>query len=260
MTHQAEKVTAVAGRLRKWIGIGTALLLVSASGPALSQANEDRDIAASLAAMLRAGRAVISSEQAHINDPDVGPKGLGGDVVVARCIAIYKQTTGTDPMALDPSSRQGRLLNDEIAAIQEVMDANQDSINVKGTGFKGFIPAVFSRLVGEAFSRRANGEAEMRVTAPANLVRNRKSLPDHWEAAVITTHFLAPGWTKGQSYEERLDQNGKTVFRIAVPEYYGATCLTCHGTPRGQIDITGYPKEGAALDDLGGVISITLKQ
>lgn len=251
---------AVAPRLRQWIGVAATLILLSAAGPAGSQANEDRQIADSLAAMLRAGRAVISSEQDRINDPNLGPKGLDGDAVVARCIAIYRQTTGTDPMALDPASRQGRLLNDEIAAIKEVMDANQELIDAKGTGFKGFIPAVFSRLVSEAFSRRANGEAEMRVTAPTDLVRNRKSLPDAWEAAAITTHFLSPSWPKGQSYEEQFDQHGKTVFRIAVPEYYAASCLSCHGTPHGAIDITGYPKEGAALGDLGGVISITLNQ
>jgi hypothetical protein len=234
--------------------------LLAGAAPAPDTAGQDRQIADSLAAMLRAGRSVISSEQARINDPNLGDKGLTGDAVVARSIAIYKQTTGTDPASLDPASRAGRLLNDEIAAIKEVMDANQQSINAKGTGFKGFIPAVFARLVSEAFSRRAEGEAAMRVTAPADLVRNRRALPDVWEAQTITTRFLAPGWPHGQSYEATVDEDGKTVFRIAVPEYYAASCLSCHGAPRGETDITGYPKEGAALGDLGGVISITLKQ
>jgi hypothetical protein len=247
-------------RARRTVAAAALAVLLLAAAPAPEPANEDRQIADSLAAMLRAGRTVISSEQARINDPNLGDKGLSGDAVVARSIAIYKQTTGKDPATLDPASRQGRLLNDEIAAIKQVMDANQASINAKGTGFKGFIPAVFSRLVGEAFSRLANGEAEMRVTAPANLVRNRKALPDAWEAQTITTRFQSPGWPHGQSYEATLDEGGKTVFRIAVPEYYAASCLSCHGNPRGEIDITGYPKEGAALGDLGGVISITLKQ
>ncbi len=246
------------GRLAARAGAAAALMLVLAAAPAPAPVNEDRQIADSLAAMLRAGRTVISSEQARINDPDLGDKALTGDAVVARSIAIYRQTTGTDPATLDPASRQARLLNDEIAAIRDVMDTNQESINAKGVGFKGFIPAVFSRLVGEAFSRRADGEAAMRVTAPVNLVRNRKALPDAWEAATINDRFLAPGWPHGQSYEATLDQGGKTVFRIAVPEYYAASCLSCHGAPRGEIDITGYPKEGAALGDLGGVISITL--
>jgi Protein of unknown function (DUF3365) len=43
-----------------------------------------------------------------------------------------------------------------------------------------------------------------------------------------------------------------------VPEYYGASCLTCHGSPKGAVDITGYPKEGGKENDLGGVISLVL--
>jgi len=43
-----------------------------------------------------------------------------------------------------------------------------------------------------------------------------------------------------------------------VPEYYGEACLACHGNPKGEVDITGHPKEGGALGDLGGAISITL--
>jgi hypothetical protein len=244
-------------------GLGRVLALalalnVAGAGVAWSQADEDRQIADSLAAMLRAGRAVISGNQERINDPKLGSKGLDGATVLAKSIDIYQHTTGTDPRTVDPASRPGRLLNDEMQAIKEVMDANQASINAEGTGFKGFIPAVFSRLVSETFSRLANGEAEMRVTAPPDLVRNRKSRPDAWETETIKTKFLAPGWPAGQSVEERADQGGHTVFRIAVPEYYAASCLACHGSPKGQTDITGYPKEGAALGDLGGVISIKL--
>ncbi len=242
---------------RRW-AFATLLGILAVTGSAWSQTDDDRKIADSLAAMLRAGRTVISSNQARINDPALGPKGLDGATVLARSIEIYQQGTGIDPRTLDPASRHGRLLAAEMAAISEVMDANQASINAPGTGFKGFIPAVFARLVSEAFSRRANGEAEMRVTAPLNLVRNRKARPDAWEATTISTKFLAPGWPTGQSYEERTEIDGKPVFRIAVPEYYAASCLACHGTPRGETDLTGYPKEGAALGDLGGVISIRL--
>jgi hypothetical protein len=222
--------------------------------------DDDRRIADSLAAMLRAGRAVISTSQARINDPKLADKGLDGASVLARSIAIFQQTTGVDPRTIDPKSRQGRLLGDEMAAISDVMNANAASINAPGVGFKGFIPAVFSRLVGEEFSRLANGEAELRVTAPPALVRNRKSRPDPWETDVIEKQFLSSAWPSGQSYEAQIEQNGKTWFRIAVPEYYAASCLACHGGPAGEMDITGYPKDGASLGDLGGVISIKLAQ
>jgi len=173
-------------------------------------------------------------------------------------VTLYRGATGVDPLTIDPASRQGRLLRDEMDAIVDVMDANAASINTPGIGFKGFIPAVFGRLVSEAFSQRAAGEAEMKVTAPPDLVRNRRARPDPWEAATIAGHFLAKDWPKGEAFAAIVQQDGHPVFRIAVPEYYVQSCLSCHGGPRGALDLTGYPKEGAALGDLGGVISFKL--
>jgi hypothetical protein len=43
-----------------------------------------------------------------------------------------------------------------------------------------------------------------------------------------------------------------------VPRYYDASCLACHGSPKAELDIIGYPKEGKELGDLGGVVSIIL--
>jgi archaellum component FlaG (FlaF/FlaG flagellin family) len=235
-----------------------AALLLTATPRAQPAMDQDQDIANKLAAMLRAGRAVISNNANLINDPAVGDKGLDGRGVLAQVVTIYHANTGGDPLAGDPGSRENRLLRAEMDAIVEVMDANAASINAKGVGFKGFIPAVFSRLVGEAFSRRAGGEAELKVTAPPNLVRNRRARPDAWEAETIVTHFQSPDWKKGEPFAAVVKDGDRPIYRIAVPEYYSQSCLSCHGTPRGATDITGYPKEGAALGDLGGVISIKL--
>jgi hypothetical protein len=145
-----------------------------------------------------------------------------------------------------------------MAAIVEVVDDNQATINEKGIGFKGFIPAMSARLVDEAFQRLAKGEAEVKVTAPPELVRNRKARPDAWEADIIKTKLLDPGWPAGQPYSATVETNGRPAFRVMVPEYYAESCLACHGSPKGEMDITGYPKEGGKLNDLGAVISITL--
>jgi hypothetical protein len=45
---------------------------------------------------------------------------------------------------------------------------------------------------------------------------------------------------------------------MMMPEYYAASCLSCHGSPKGETDITGYPKEGGKEGDLGAVISVIL--
>jgi hypothetical protein len=232
----------------------TLLLLVGAQAPA----NDDAAIAASLAQMLRSGRTVISANQTLINDPAKGDKGLTGQVVLTQAQKLYHDATGTDPLTIDPQSRGGRLLHAQMDAIVEVVNANQATINTKGVGFKGFIPAVFGRLVNEEFSRRAGDEATVKVTAPVDLVRNRRALPDTWEREVIDSKFLAPGWQKGQPFEAVVDTGGHSVFRMMAPEYYAASCLSCHGDPKGSLDITGYPREGAKEGDLGGVISVTL--
>jgi hypothetical protein len=221
-------------------------------------AEDDMAIAQSLAEMLRDARTVISDQQDLINDPQLGDKHLTGDVVLEQAVAKYKKDTGVDPRKLDPASREGRLLRAMMAAIIEVVDDNQPTINEKGTGFKGFIPAVFARLIAESFVHLAKGEADIKVTAPLELVRNRKARPDPWETEVIEKKLLDPAWPKGQPYSATVETKGRPAFRVAVPEYYGESCLACHGSPKGSMDITGYPKEGGRLNDLGAVISITL--
>jgi hypothetical protein len=237
--------------------VGLFLLAMLAAGPAQA-ADDDAAIARDLAEMLRAGRGVISSNQARINDPNLGDKGLGGKQVLQQAVAIYQKATGREPSAVDPATRAGRLLHAEMDAIAEVMDSNQATINQPGVGFKAFIPAVFGRLVSEAFNKRVPGEAEMKVTAPKELVRNRKSRPDAWENEVIVKHLQAPGWPKGQEYAATVETGGRSAFRIMVPEYYAASCLSCHGEKKGEVDITGYPKEDAKEGDLGGIISLVL--
>ena len=255
--------------MRIWIKPATSFnLFVSATliigvvalyaAPLRAGPDADADIAKSLADMLRAGRQVISSNQARINDPNLGDKGLTGQVVLQQAVEIYRKTTGTDPASIDPASRLGRLLHAQMDAIVEVTDANQATINAKGVGFKAFIPAVFARLVNEAFESRAKNEAQVKVTAPEQLVRNRKARPDAWESEIIRTKLLQADWPRGQAYAVVTDLKGQSAFRMMMPEYYAASCLTCHGSPQGQTDITGYPKEGGKEGDLGAVISVTL--
>ena len=240
----------------RWLTVS----VVIATCGAAPTSNDDAMIAQTLAEMLRDARAVISNNQALINNPDLGDKHLTGQVILDQAVKAYIASTGSDPAKIDPKSRRGRLLRDMMAAIVAATNENQATINEKGTGFKGFIPAVFARLVSENFNELAKGEAEMKVTAPPELVRNRKARPDAWEAEVIKTKLLDAKWPRGQSYSAVTNTDGRSAFRVMVPEYYAASCLTCHGEPKGEMDITGYPKEGRKLGDLGAAMSITLYQ
>ena len=237
------------------------LLLARLTPPAVADttpADKDAATAQSLSEMLRDARAVISDNEGLINNPAIGDKQLTGEKVLAEAERRYQKATGIDPTKIDQASREGRLMEAMKSAIIEVMNDNQKTINEKGTGFKGFIPAVFGRLVSESFNRLVKGDAEIKITAPIDLVRNRKALPDSWETQVIETKLLIPDWPHGQPYSATVETNGRTAYRIAVPEYYANSCLACHGLPKGELDITGYPKEGRKFGDLGGVMSITL--
>jgi hypothetical protein len=241
-----------------FLGVFIIGCLFSSIAPLRADPPDDANIARNLADMLRAARQVISSNQARINDPNLGDKGLSGQVVLQQAVAIFKKTTGTDPASIDPTSRLGRLMHAQMDAIVEVTDANQATINAKGVGFKAFIPAVFARLVNESFESHAKNEAQIKVTAPEQLVRNRKSRPDQWESQVIRDKLLQENWPRGQAYAAEVDTKGRPAYRMMMPEYYANSCLSCHGSPKGETDITGYPKEGGKEGDLGAVISVTL--
>lgn len=257
MLAQFHRRTALLWAAGTGILAATAIVL-AANAPAGASADDDAQIAKSLASMLRAGRTVVSRHQDSINDAKLGNKGFDSATVLAEAIKIYQSTAGADPMSIDPNSRHGKLIRMQMAAIGEVIDAHQETINRKGVGFKGFIPAIFGRLTNESFGRRAVGLAEMKVTAPQQFIRNAKAKADAWETSVIKEKLLTASWPKDQPFAAVAESKGKTAHRTAVPEYYGASCLGCHGSPQGEIDITGYPKEGGKEGDLGGVISITL--
>jgi hypothetical protein len=239
------------------LAMAVAGLTLSGAGGSFA-ADNDEEVALNLANLLRSARAVIAAHQDLINTPGGGDKGLTGEVVLEETIARFQADNDLDPRTTDPESRMGRLFQAQMAAIQEVVDEEQGTINRPDVGFKGFVPAVFGRMVNERFKEKVGDEAQIKVTAPVELVRNRGARPDAWETQHIESELLDPAWPQGQVFTDVTEQNGREAFRILVPEYYSAGCLACHGEPKGEIDITGYPMEGGQLDDLGGVISITL--
>ncbi len=213
-----------------------------------------------LASLLRVGRGVISSNQDLINDPSVGDKGLGSAIFMQAVEDNYVGLTGALPLEVGLTPEQQLITEAQLASMAEVMDENQELINSEGLGFKGFIPAVFARLVNERFVEKQGARAKVKVTAPPHLVRNRKAQPDDWETTVLEEKFESPDWIEGAAFYEVVKSNGVSNFRMLIPEYYSESCLSCHGGPKGEVDVTGFPKEGGATGDLAGAISITLKR
>lgn len=255
------RVGAQHGKQSRWLQcfLAGSIVLCTCFFPTKSQANESGlNTALLLADILRAARTEIASQQPTINNKLVAEKGLSGSVIQQRVLERLKESGKFENVMNPADEREAQLIEAQLDSIREIIDENQPLINKKGIGFKGFVPAVFAQLANERFGEKIGSLAEIKVTAPMELVRNRKARPDQWERDVIETRFKSENWTRGQLFSEKAEAKLGTAFRVMVPEYYGDACLACHGAPKGEVDVTGYPKEGGAVGDLGGSISITL--
>lgn len=208
-----------------------------------------------LTGIFRAARKVISDNQELINDASKGNKGLSADKVLDTMKSNYKTAIGAE---LNMGGEGAEAKTAMVKAIRDVMNDAQALINESGKGFKGFLPAVFAGRVANKFSADMDGKYKIKLTAPKAYVRNRANRPDEWESTVIESKFKNASWAKGAPFAETTPVNGKPAYRVILPEYYGESCLKCHGNPKGDTDITGGTKEGAELNELGGAISLII--
>jgi hypothetical protein len=233
-------------------------LLLLLFAPLQVHAQDSISLSQEITTLYRSARAVISGNQAQINNPEIGDKNLNRITVLQTAKENYKTATGKDLSMGEPGSVEFKAKTALIESIEEVMDDAQGLINEKGKGFKGFLPAVFARQVAEHFNVRMEQKITLKLTAPKALVRNRANRPDPWESGAIDNLFSKADYEKGKPFYETADAQGKKAFRYILPEYYVESCLGCHGEPKGEIDISGGKKEGAKLGDLGGAISLTI--
>ncbi len=130
MTPWRKLMNSIAKPAIAWsaaIGIVLAVgLSIIANIPARGQgADDEAQIAKSLASMLQAGRTVVSRNQNRINDPNIGNKGLDSKTVLAETIKIYQDATKLDPYSIDPMTRHGKLIRFQMDSIAEVIDVHQ---------------------------------------------------------------------------------------------------------------------------------------
>ncbi len=238
-------------------GVIAMLCAVTGLVPAILDA---RDMTASgeagtarlLASLLKIGRGVVSEHQSAINNPSQGAKGFTatyfGETVSAR---FWRQELLD--LTIPDDTPQAALLRSLLESEKEVVDSFQVVIDRPGIGFKGFIPAVFARQTAERFFEKTGIRLKL-TGADGRFSGNR---PDEFEAQVLRM-FSDPRHPKGQQYVKVTMADGKPVMRVIDPEYAGATCLMCHGDPKGERNIAGMTKEGWKEGELAGAISLTI--
>ncbi len=228
---------------------GVAALALSAT-PVF--AGNEAEVAEHLIDLVKIGRGVMSEQMGNINDASKADKGFTGDYIAGQVIERFKKKTKID-LRIPNVVPQAGLYLALVEAEKEVVDEAQPIINRPGIGFKGFIPAVFARKSGEHFYKKSG----VRLKLTGIDYRNINNRPDDFESEVLRM-FSDSRHPKGQSYVRNTMLDGKPVLRMMDPEYAAASCLSCHGTPKGGKDITGGHKEGWKEGDLAGAISVVL--
>lgn len=148
---------------------------------------------------------------------------------------------------------QSRVLATEMNATWEFVSINQNTINYDSNDnfdYKGLHCAIAGKSVAALFSRHSDSAIRFTKLDP----RNADNAPDEFETAALDTFQANSDIIE---YYGFADEDGSRVFRYVSAMKVTENCLDCHGQPAGQIDLTGYPKEGLSLGDVGGAMSIT---
>ena len=148
---------------------------------------------------------------------------------------------------------EARVLNAEMQAVWDYINAQQDLINYNSDGtydFKG----VYCTIAAKNVARRFMRESDYIIRYARENPRSATDEPDEFEQRAIEA------WrTTGQTeYYDVTTFEGETALRYATVLLTKTNCLGCHGEPAGELDVTGFVKEGFELNDLAGVSSIVI--
>jgi hypothetical protein len=216
----------------------------------------DHTVLLHLTSLLHAARQVVSDQQDKNNRKtrrDVNRK-----VLIDLVKTKFAEQTGHPVPNLDPTSAEGQMLKAEMDAMQEVIDETWPLRSDAGLGLKECPPAVFASRVAERFNQKVGELGYAKLTASADRVREKPNSPDAWEDHIIKSKFLSVEWKKGEIVEQEAQLSGRRAYRMLIPEYYEASCMVCHGEPKGAEYVTGGKKKSVELGDLGGAISAAI--
>lgn len=221
-------------------------------GEARTQQEESELTARYLTILLNVGRLVVERNQPLINDPEKGEKGFTSESFEREVVDEFFQQTGIDLKRLPPHLPvlAKELLPILLESGKHVVADAQLVINQRGIGYKNFIPATFGSQTSRKFSSRSRVTLKQTTLNP----RNPKNAPDAYEERVLK--HLAAQPVSHDPIAEWVD--GGRTLRMMTPIYYSEDCLTCHGSPAGILDVSGYPREGAREGDLAGAISVQI--
>jgi signal transduction histidine kinase len=153
----------------------------------------------------------------------------------------------------DELLEESRALGAMMTSVWDFASINKEAINTSSTGvydYKGLHCSLVGKAVGVIFSKNSDYVFHFVNFSP----RNPNALPDEFETRALNS-FLNDGATE---YYGPAEYNGEQYFRYTYAMPVKKSCLECHGEPKGEIDISGFPKEGWKIDDIAGAGSIIM--
>ncbi|NTU88290.1 MAG: DUF3365 domain-containing protein [Actinobacteria bacterium] len=149
---------------------------------------------------------------------------------------------------------EARIFADEMDAVWQFMEYAEKRFDDDTEEFyqqSNLYCAFVGKSVGAIFS--ADNDYKIRYTnvEPRNII----DAPDGYELEALAVFEADRTRTEFYGISE---YDGEEVFRYVRALEVTDSCLTCHGDPVGEIDVTGHAKEGWTLDSIGGAISIII--
>ena len=217
----------------------------------------ERETSRLLAILFDSGRVVVGMNQELINDASKGDKGFTPAVFEKQVLKVFEQRTDINlSNSIDKVPAMARPLLDRLLEeSKKTIETYQTPINIPGIRYKGLIPATFGTETASRFQSWSG--IYLRQIAPEKFLRNAKNKPDQYEADVLKA-LAEQASAAGESQPKWEITDGGHTLRLMLPLYYSKACLDCHGEPKGQRDISGYPREGGKEGELGGAISVKL--
>lgn len=179
---------------------------------------------------------------------------IGVIMVALMGIDILWNLSLQNAQAENEAREKAEVLAAEMRAAWDFVDRNQNVINRAEDGSfrtKHLVCVVAAKSISMLFTT----ETDYSIRFTNDTPRQAANAPDAFEQEALAA-FNADPELKAY-WRVMAGADGERVFRYLEPLYVTESCLECHGEPVGEPDQYGYSKEGMAVGQVGGAMSIT---
>ena len=207
-----------------------------------------------LAVLLDSGRNVINEHLILLDEQEQIEKGFTPDLFERQLMDVFHSRSGIDLQEIEAAripAEAKKLLKELVVVSKHVVAEARAEVNRPGGGHKELIPAIFGARVATRFTERTH----VRLKQTALVPRNPLNAPDAIERMALEA-FADPSYPREKVISE-VTAKSKSLS-LMFPLYTTRKCLECHGDPKGELDRSGYPREGLQLGQNAGAISVVI--